>query len=524
MSYSVWSFVAHAVFVVQVFARRSVALATLLFLLSMTFSAQVAQAQSNGTLDYPTSGNGDYFGSIAMLDWATSSIATNGIVDGAVVNFPLPGCHAGTLTATFSNLSDPVAAAAYAPTDMQTWSGASMYTAYNGPGTGEALYSINGGDLDFTVNWTMTVGGVSVLPDIFVLDAESTAQPGGEFLGATTNGGPWSLIDQAVGSNYVVSGVGTSSFLITKSEGPSHSPMLLSKGASRTDVTINAGGRQAPAFAVLLPCDYGDADGYPHASHAYFEEPASPIGLQFSPGQPYLGSLPPDSEVGPQDSATSVGDDSDSLGDDEDGVTLPASIAAGSSFNISVASNGGGLVQGWIDWNGDGDFDDANEQIITDGSGGTISVSAPAGAVVGTTFARFRTATASVNSTAVAADGEVEDYQVTIVAVPSVQLTKFAGTPTIAAGANPLITDVGDTVAYTFTVQNTGNVALTNLTISDSIASVAGTLASLAPGASDTATFTGSYTITQTDIDNGGVENTATVSATAPGGVAGAVQ
>ncbi|MGC1427743.1 MAG: hypothetical protein WA822_04080, partial [Albidovulum sp.] len=77
---------------------------------------------------------------------------------------------------------------------------------------------------------------------------------------------------------------------------------------------------------------------------------------------------------------------------------------------------------------------------------------------------------------------------------------------------------------YTFTVLNTGNVALTNLTISDSIASVAGTLASLAPGASDTATFTGSYTITQTDIDNGGVENTATVSATAPGGVAGAVQ
>ena len=79
---------------------------------------------------------------------------------------------------------------------------------------------------------------------------------------------------------------------------------------------------------------------------------------------------------------------------------------------------------------------------------------------------------------------------------------------------------VGDKVNYTFTVKNTGPVTLTNATITDTKCSpiVGGPIATLAPGATDTTTFTCSYTITQADVDAGKVENTATVTAKDPTG------
>ena len=77
----------------------------------------------------------------------------------------------------------------------------------------------------------------------------------------------------------------------------------------------------------------------------------------------------------------------------------------------------------------------------------------------------------------------------------------------------------GDVLAYTFTVTNTGNVTLTNVTVSDPLATVSGgPIASLAPGASDSATFTASYTVTQADVDAGSFTNAATVTGTPPAG------
>ncbi|MFC6491112.1 DUF7507 domain-containing protein, partial [Nitratireductor sp. GCM10026969] len=81
------------------------------------------------------------------------------------------------------------------------------------------------------------------------------------------------------------------------------------------------------------------------------------------------------------------------------------------------------------------------------------------------------------------------------------------------------VPDAGETIAYTFTVTNTGNVTLSDLTIEDAAAEVTGgPLASLAPGATDSTTFTGTRTLTQADIDAGGVENLATLSGKGPGG------
>src|SRR4029453_19368939 len=83
------------------------------------------------------------------------------------------------------------------------------------------------------------------------------------------------------------------------------------------------------------------------------------------------------------------------------------------------------------------------------------------------------------------------------------------------------VTNVGDEVRYNFVVRNTGNVALTNVTVTDNNATVSGgPLASLAVGATDRTTFTALPTITQTDINAGIVYNLATATGTPPTGSA----
>lgn len=75
----------------------------------------------------------------------------------------------------------------------------------------------------------------------------------------------------------------------------------------------------------------------------------------------------------------------------------------------------------------------------------------------------------------------------------------------------------GDTISYAFRVTNVGNVTLTNVTLTDTIGGVTisgGPIASLAPAEVDSTTFTGSYAVTQADIDAGEFTNTATVNTT----------
>ncbi|NMH23760.1 DUF7507 domain-containing protein, partial [Flavobacterium solisilvae] len=74
-----------------------------------------------------------------------------------------------------------------------------------------------------------------------------------------------------------------------------------------------------------------------------------------------------------------------------------------------------------------------------------------------------------------------------------------------------------DTIVYTFTVTNTGNVTVNNLTINDAVIGVSNltvTPSTLTPGQVGTATAT--YAITQADINNGGVHNIATATGTDP--------
>ncbi|MFA9192761.1 hypothetical protein AAGV28_15415, partial [Flavobacterium sp. FZUC8N2.13] len=79
---------------------------------------------------------------------------------------------------------------------------------------------------------------------------------------------------------------------------------------------------------------------------------------------------------------------------------------------------------------------------------------------------------------------------------------------------------LGDVITYTFAVTNTGNTTLSNVVVTDPMVGLTITgnpIATLAVGASS-AVITGTYTITQADIDAGKVVNTALATAKDPKG------
>ncbi|WP_196890315.1 DUF11 domain-containing protein, partial [Aureivirga sp. CE67] len=124
-------------------------------------------------------------------------------------------------------------------------------------------------------------------------------------------------------------------------------------------------------------------------------------------------------------------------------------------------------------------------------------------------------------------DGNTEDdpTEVTISEDPSIEVVK-----TVISDVSNI--EVGDVVTYTVLVSNTGNVTLDNVSIVDTLTELDGTsnpqtLASIFDSSSmgslegilqvgEVATYTVSYTVTQSDIDNGGFANSVFASGDSP--------
>jgi uncharacterized repeat protein (TIGR01451 family)/LPXTG-motif cell wall-anchored protein len=125
-----------------------------------------------------------------------------------------------------------------------------------------------------------------------------------------------------------------------------------------------------------------------------------------------------------------------------------------------------------------------------------------------------------VNTATAISDEGAEDTDsatVTITQTPSIDLLK---TGVLDTGGDGVATP-GDVITYSFTVENLGNVTLTNVTLADTVGGVTisgGPIATMAPGDDpDVSTFTGSYVITLADINAGRFHNVATVTGTPPG-------
>ncbi|MFN7291167.1 MAG: tandem-95 repeat protein, partial [Pirellula sp.] len=103
--------------------------------------------------------------------------------------------------------------------------------------------------------------------------------------------------------------------------------------------------------------------------------------------------------------------------------------------NVSIGLNEPGFVDGWIDFNADGDWNDPGEHVLQNVEFTTTTLDQnfsirvpstfPVPATGLTSFARFRTSTAGNHlPTGLALDGEVEDYMVRIIpGVPPVPAT-----------------------------------------------------------------------------------------------------
>jgi hypothetical protein len=74
----------------------------------------------------------------------------------------------------------------------------------------------------------------------------------------------------------------------------------------------------------------------------------------------WLGAVAPDGDADGQANDNSVGTA------DEDGVGFVSSLDPGLSSIINVTASTSGYLSAWFDWNRDGDFNDASEQVFAD--------------------------------------------------------------------------------------------------------------------------------------------------------------
>lgn len=202
-----------------------------------------------------------------------------------------------------------------------------------------------------------------------------------------------------------------------------------------------------------------------------------------------------------QPNGTATGDDTDAEGDDEDGVTLPNPLVTNTTANITVNASAAGKLDGWVDFNNNGSWADAGERVFNNVSlvagNNSLSFAVPAGATPSNTFARFRFSSAGVPTfDASAPDGEVEDYQVTIVN------TQFSiNDPTVVEG------NAGTSnLTFVITRSNNASACSVNYAITGGTATVADNdYQALAAG---TASFTAGGALTQnvTVLVNGDVK------------------
>lgn len=188
--------------------------------------------------------------------------------------------------------------------------------------------------------------------------------------------------------------------------------------------SLQANGFEGLTLIIETTGDMGDAPA-PYPTLVADDGPVHGVG-----GSLWLGAAVDDDADGQPD-ANANGDDASGV-DDEDGVALLNNWTLGGTAQLQATATGAGLLSAWVDWNQDGDWSDAGEQVFVNqllvAGANNLSFAVPATAAVGpNAFARFRFSTASdLAPTGPAPDGEVEDYRATVSARPELQGRVFA--------------------------------------------------------------------------------------------------
>ena len=234
-----------------------------------------------------------------------------------------------------------------------------------------------------------------------------------------------------------------------------------------------------------LVLDYGDLPDSPYPT-TNASNGARHIIVADGSGNPTLGSIV-DAETDGQPSVGADGDDSNNSSiythggaadNDEDGVQftplVPGQLAAITVTALAAASGGAnGALFAWMDFNGDGDFNDAGEQVavnygIAAGGSAVITFTVPDTATPGDIYSRFRFSAdiSGANSpTGLANNGEVEDYVTRLTTSPAIVVDKRINLARVAPNQQVtytlVITNIGDAVLNPVLVTDTMNVGLT---------------------------------------------------------------
>ncbi len=181
-------------------------------------------------------------------------------------------------------------------------------------------------------------------------------------------------------------------------------------GGTVTDIKFGVSSGSGGPGGTL---DFGDLPDV-YGTRLVDDGPRHPEGIFF------LGTMI-DAEPDGKPTSDALGDDTAFI-PDEDGIAVDALVAGGLGRLEAVASRHGGYLQGWVDFNGDGDFDDliggVSEKIVTNAllvpGVNVVNFAIPTTIDATTVYARFRYGEFGLGSTGLASIGEVEDYVLTV--------------------------------------------------------------------------------------------------------------
>lgn len=163
---------------------------------------------------------------------------------------------------------------------------------------------------------------------------------------------------------------------------------------------------------------------------------------------------------------------SDALGDGgDDGVTFTGVFNENSNpVTVTIEASESGLIDAWVDWNRDGDWNDPGEQFMNTvpvrPGLNTFSLVTPVGASIGNTFARFRLSSAGgLSPTGVGMDGEVEDYMINV----------LPGTPPVGSADQYAVLEDG-VLTTTQTIESDASLNNNGVLVNDVAGTPAGTL------------------------------------------------
>ncbi|WP_114856413.1 CshA/CshB family fibrillar adhesin-related protein, partial [Brachybacterium sp. YJGR34] len=472
---------------VQGWLRRATGMVAILAVLMMPMVGLNPPAQAT----YATSGEGLYQGAIDWFDFETDGQPIP--AEGAErTNTREIGDHTIATTCSIANIEGNIATYR-----SGNYSGDGLDNLYNiggADGANELISGIytadNGATVSFDFTCSVTLDGEPIdVGGLVFADAESSNASQGEYVQATTTEDvTWRVIDRfrSCDTSVIASRTGDTMRLHPDGEQCSQvngttGPMAVGfmEGGTSARVELKGGGSSAVAVGVVLESDFGDAPTSFGEAGALIEpawqggeipegdtnvsEDAFTLGTPTVPSPRLGATVDSDSDYLASDDA--LGDDtSGNPESDEDGIPPPGVIDTtwGETVTQTVECTGPGYVSGWIDWNANGTFDEGEGSNVADCTGGSVELTwtVPEDAVDSledeATYMRLRIAGSEAEASTpvgISANGEVEDHRVEVdVPNPGLTITKSADVESAAPG---------DTVDYTVTVENTGEVDYT---------------------------------------------------------------